>query len=135
MENKQDFGKQPFNRWLRIVMLCIFCAAGTALCIWLTADAITRKRPGVMSVSPIQLPAHIGQHEDSAAIKAREKGMQRLHRAVIYLDSLARSPNRAFYDSVMAAHPGLADTLAKMQSHYPELFTNKNAYNDTNTEP
>ena len=121
MNKRQNFGKQPQSRWGRILMLCIFCATGTALSVWVASSSLKGKRAGGMSISPIQLPAHILAQPDSAAIKAKANNIERLRRVVIYMDSLARSPDRAFYDSLMAAHPGLADSLAFIKSLYPEL--------------
>lgn len=102
-------------------MLCIFCATGTALSVWVASSSLKGKRAGVMSISPIQVPAHVQAHPDSASIKAKADNIERLRRVVIYMDSLARSPDRAFYDSLMAARPGLADSLAFIKSLYPEL--------------
>lgn len=102
-------------------MLCIFCAAGTALSIWVATGSLNNQHPRVLSISPIQVPAHIQVQPDSASLKSKVGDLVRLRRVVIYMDSLARSPDRAFYDSLMAAHPGLADSLAFIKSLYPEL--------------
>ncbi len=121
MDKRQDFGKQPQSRWGRILMLSIFCVACTALSVWVATSSLKGKREGVMSISPIQVPAHVQAQPDSASIKAEAANIQRLRRVVIYMDSLARSPDRAFYDSLMAARPGLADSLAFIKSLYPGL--------------
>lgn len=131
MDKQQDFGKQPalkqppWRRSVRILLLILFCTASTALSTWVALSSLKGKRAGVLSISPIQIPAHVRLSADSAVMKAKTDNIRRLRRAVIYMDSLARSPDRAFYDSLMAAHPGLADSLALLQSLYPELTIQK----------
>lgn len=121
MENKQQAAKQPsFNRSKRITLLCLFCAAGTALSTWVAISSLSKKTP-VMSVSPVTVPAHVQLPADPLSAKAEDQNIREIRRLVAYMDSLARSPGRHLYDSLLRAHPGLAENLDELKKLYPEL--------------
>lgn len=105
----------------RIALLLGLCALGCIFSLWLIVSSLRSGTANVMSVSPIKVPAHIQLPVDSLSVKANNQNIKEIRRLAMYMDSLARSPGRHLYDSLLKAHPGLRENLNYLEKFYPEL--------------
>ena len=105
----------------RIALLFGLCALGCMVSLWLIVSSLRGGTTNVMSISPIQVPAHVQPPADSLSEKANNQNLREIRRLVMYMDSLARSPGRHLYDSLLKAHPCLRENLDNLERFYPEL--------------
>lgn len=113
-------GKARGNRY-RIALLLGLCILGCMFSAWLIVTSLRSGTANVLSVSPIKVPAHIQLPRDSLSVKANDQNIKEIRRLAVYMDSLARSPGRHLYDSLLKAHPNLRQDLDYLKSLCPEF--------------
>lgn len=116
-------GKAPGNR-RRIALLFGLCTLGCMFSAWLIVTSVRSGTANVLSVSPIKVPAYIQLPVDSLSVKANDQNIKDIRRLAMYMDSLARSPGRHLYDSLLKAQPNLRENLDYLKSLCPE-FSNE----------
>jgi len=106
-------------RSMAAACFCI-CAAGTSG--YLIADALfPGNPPDKLHISRASPPLYLNRSGDEGIARPIiSKGEnERLERFRSYMDSLARSPTgRAMHDSIIAARPGMMDSIDLIQGLY-----------------
>ncbi len=104
------------------IVLIFFISLTSGYCIYLGVHAITGKsKDNAFTVTPIKRPRHL---TESGAIASplppiSKQDYRRIQKFRWYMDSLARSPTgRKLYDSIIAARPGLMDSVRYIEKEY-----------------
>ena len=104
------------------IALVVFISLTSGYCIYLGVHAITGKSKGnAFTLTSIKRPRHL---TESGAIASplppvSKQDYRRIQKFRLYMDSLARSPSgRKLYDSIVAARPGLMDSVRYIEKEY-----------------
>ena len=104
------------KRWL----LYFFCIVGALNSIWLLSSPFLTTGDVAIRIAPVHL--RLQQNDDkSAQAKAfiTEEQYHRIHAFKLFLDSLAgESTGQDLYDSIVKSHPGINDSLQKIENYY-----------------
>lgn len=112
----------------QVTALIMILAMGTLSSLWSFKGLYHDHTPSVSKPGPIRHPVII-DYSPSSTVKpmiSREE-MAQLQRYRLIMDSLARSPSGRYqYDSIMAAHPGMMDTIRDIEQLYLEQHASHN---------
>lgn len=104
------------KRWL----LYVFCTLGALSSVWLLLSPFRAAGDSAIRIAPIHLPV---QQKDAKTAQAKAlitaEQYHRIHAFKLYLDSLAKdSTGQQLYDSIVRTHPGIKDSLQKIEDYY-----------------
>ena len=98
-----------------------FCFIGSLCCFYLIVSPFAvQKKKNVVTVDPIEFskPQPRKRPSDAGNFISPEE-YSRIHAFKLYLDSLCSDKDgRGTYDSIVAVHPGLMDTLKLIEEYY-----------------
>ncbi|SFW70803.1 hypothetical protein SAMN02927921_03498 [Sinomicrobium oceani] len=104
------------------IALVLFVSLTSGYCIYLGVHAITGKsKDNAFTVTSIKRPRHLTESEAIASPlpPVSKQDYRRIQKFRWYMDSLARSPSgRKLYDSIVAARPGLMDSVRYIEKEY-----------------
>lgn len=104
------------KRWL----LYVFCAVCVLYSTWLLLSPVRASKDVAIKIEPVHLPVQKTneKHSHTQELITAEQ-YNRIHAFMLYLDSLARdSTDQKLYDNIVKTHPGIKDSLQKIEDYY-----------------
>ncbi|QEC69274.1 hypothetical protein FRZ67_18885 [Panacibacter ginsenosidivorans] len=101
-------------------LLYVFCAVCVLYSTWLLLSPFRASQDVAIKIEPVHLPVQKTdeKHPQANALIPVEL-YSRIHRFKLYLDSLAKdSTGQKQYDSIVKTHPGIKDSLQKVEDYY-----------------
>lgn len=109
--------------WL--CLLVLFVLSVGSYCSYLIIGSFSAIPAAPFTISRIPLPKQPVTGEPKKAKPSfSPKAYNRIQSFQLYMDSLARSPaGRAAYDSILRRHPGLPDSVRRIEMEYQSFKT------------
>lgn len=111
----------PLSLKKKRLLLSVFCILVASYCVLLLLAPFTSERKNVaIKVEPIQFPKQQSSVKQlGPEIFITDEQYKRIHSFKLFLDSLAKDTSgRRLYDSIVAMHPGIADSLRQIEEYY-----------------
>ena len=108
------------RRWT--VLLVVFVLVSGTYSFYLAASSILHRPNSALAIDRIQKPQHMGKTGDALSkdiALISEGEFKRIQSFKNYMDSLSETPTgKQRYDSIIAAHPGLLDSITEVEKLY-----------------
>jgi hypothetical protein len=110
----------PLSFTKKRLLLIAFCFLLSGYCVFLLLAPFRDEKSVAVKVEPIQWAK---PEPKAKALRPEvfipDEQYKRIHAFKLYLDSLAKDgTGRRLYDSILAMHPGITDSLQQIEDYY-----------------
>ena len=105
------------GKWLALTLLCVLA---TGINVLLVVRSLNPKAAGMLTLSRIRSPRQLNSGSGPKSVLSDQE-IKRIQSAEKYLDSLAHSTTgRQQYQRLLQEHPGILDSIQKIEQLYQQ---------------